>query len=64
MTHIPRGAWWLLPLAIGGMLIAHLYLLSHLAVSATVLAGAGILVLIKHLGFFGAVRGFLRRKSK
>jgi hypothetical protein len=58
---------WALALAGVILLAAHglaFYFLRHLALSATVVSGVIILVVIKHLGLLGSSIGLLRRRFR
>ena len=59
--------WLLLPLAavfIASHALIFRYALQHKGLSASVAAGVMVLVLIKHLGFFGSIIAFIRRRSR
>jgi hypothetical protein len=65
--HLPaRGRFWILPVLLVVFLASHgvilYYASSHVMVSGAVLAGAIILLLIKHLGLLGPVYGLFRRR--
>jgi O-antigen ligase len=59
---------WLVGLAAVVLIAAHLfplyYLLSHKVLSASVVAGLLLVVLIKHLGMIGPVYALFRRRSQ
>ena len=59
---------WILLVGIGLLVVLHLwglrYLLLHARLSSTVLAGALILIAIKHWGLLGSVYTLLRRRSR
>ena len=59
---------WMLLVGIGLLVVLHLwglrYLLSHARLSSTVLAGALILIAIKHLGLLGPVYALFRRCNR
>jgi len=59
---------WMLLVGIGLLVVLHLwglrYLLSHARLSTTVLAGALILIAIKHLGLLGPVYALFRRRTR
>lgn len=61
-----RGRVWMLPVLLVGLLAGHgvilYYVSSHVALSVAVLAGAVILVVIKHLGLLGRVFARYRRR--
>jgi hypothetical protein len=63
----PRRLW--LALAIAVVLIAGhgvflYYISSHMAVSAAVIAGVILLVLVKHLGLLGPLYAMLRKRRR
>jgi len=59
---------WMLLVGIGLLVVLHLwglrYLLSHARLSSAVLAGALILIVLKHLGLLGSVYGLVRRRPR
>ena len=59
---------WMLLVGIGLLVVLHLwglrYLLSHAQLSSAVLAGALILIALKHLGLLGSVYGLVRRRPR
>jgi hypothetical protein len=59
---------WLLAAAVLVLLALHgsvlLYVAQHAALSTSVLGGVIILVVIKHLGWFGAVYAWLKSRAR
>ena len=59
---------WMLLVGIGLLVVLHLwglrYFLSHARLSSAVLAGALILIALKHLGLLGSVYGLVRRRPR
>ena len=59
---------WLLPVGAVALIGAHAtilhYILHHQALSAAVVSGAIILVVIKHLGLLGSSFALFRRRSR
>lgn len=64
----PIARHWMLLSGVVLLVILHLwglrYFLSHARVSSTVLAGALILLAIKHWGLLGSLYGLLRRRTR
>ena len=60
--------FWMLPVGAVALVAAHAiilrYFLSHAALSAAVVSGVIIVVVIKHLGLLGSLFALLRRKSR
>ncbi len=61
--RLPKSPWMLL-VGVVGLIAGHAYVLSHMALSAAVLSGVIILVVIKHLGFLGPLYALFRRRSR
>ena len=59
---------WLLPVGAVALIAAHVtilrYVLTHAALSAAVVSGVVVLVVIKHLGLLGSVFALFRRRSQ
>ncbi len=59
---------WMPPAGVVGLLAAHViilhYVLPHAALSAVVVSGVIILVVIKHVGLLGSLFALLRRQSR
>jgi hypothetical protein len=59
---------WMLPVGAVVLIAGHAtilhYVLPHAALSAAVVAGVIILVVIKHLGLFGSLFALFRRQSR
>ncbi len=70
MNRLPhllaRRRVWMLPVLAIGLLAGHgvilYYASSHLVLSAAVLSGAIILLVIKHVGLLGPLYALLRRR--
>ena len=67
-----RSRWfrrpWVLLVGAVALVAAHVtilrYVLTHAAVSAAVVSGVVVLVVIKHLGLLGSLFALFRRKSR
>jgi hypothetical protein len=59
---------WVLPVGVLALIAAHLtilrYALQHAALSAAVVSGVIIVVVIKHLGLLGSLFAMFRRRSR
>ena len=59
---------WMLPVGAVALIAAHAailrYILPHAALSAVVVSGVIILVVIKHLGLLGSLVALFRRQSR
>ena len=59
---------WVLLAGVGILIVGHgivlYYVSSHVAVSAAVVSGVIVLIVIKHLGLLGPLYGLVRRRAK
>jgi hypothetical protein len=64
----PRALAWILPVGVVILIAGHgillYYISSHMALSAAVVSGVIILVVIKHLGLLGPLYVLFRRRSR
>ena len=65
----PRVRPWMLLVLLGGIgLVGHsvvlYYFLSHTALSAAVVSGVIVLIVIKHLGLLGSLYSLFRRRHR
>jgi hypothetical protein len=68
-TDHPRMRSWMLLVPVGVVVLAThsvvlYYVLSHAALSAAVVSGAIVLVVIKHLGLLGPLYALFRRRPR
>ena len=55
---------WMLLVGVVGLIAGHVYVLSHMGLSAAVVSGTIILVVIKHLGLLGPLYALFQRRSR
>jgi hypothetical protein len=70
MPHIvnAHGRWWLVLVAAALLIAGHgivlYFMASHVVASASIVAGVGVLILVKHLGLLAPLYGIWQRARR